>query len=113
MKKSASFLLVLLFLTSCLERGDDVYASWMGKWNGPEGTYLDLSRRDKAYAVVIANLDGPMTFDGNAGKDGITFEREGKIETLRPGTGANTGMKWLADKKDCLVITPGEGFCRD
>jgi hypothetical protein len=31
---------------------------------------------------------------------------------LRATDGAGTGMKWLADKTDCLVVAPGEGFCR-
>jgi len=36
-----------------------------------------------------------------------------KTETIRATDGAGTGMKWLADRKDCLVVTVGsEGFCR-
>jgi hypothetical protein len=27
--------------------------------------------------------------------------------------GARTGMKWLADKRDCLTVAFGEGYCRD
>ncbi len=33
--------------------------------------------------------------------------------TIRATSGAETGMKWLSDKLDCLTIRPGEGYCRD
>lgn len=112
MKKFLALCAIILSLAACQEKNDP-YAAWMGKWNGPEGTYLDLSVRDGDYAVVVANLDGPLTFKGTATGEGITFMRDGKNETIKAGDGAATGMKWLADKKDCLVINPGEGFCRD
>ena len=48
-----------------------------------------------------------------AAGDTIAFERGGIKETIRAGSGADTGMKWLSEKKDCLVVKPGEGYCRD
>ena len=36
----------------------------------------------------------------------------GKQEKIYATNGIGTGMKWLADKNDCLAIRPGEGFCR-
>jgi len=78
-----------------------------------EGTFLRLERKGAAYAVTIANLDGPRTFDAAAAGEALTFERDGKTETIRATNGAGTGMKWLAEKTDCLVVTAGsEGFCR-
>lgn len=112
MKKSFAILALVLALAGCKEKSD-VHAAWMGKWTGPEGTYMDLSVRDGGYAVVVANLDGPITFEGHAVEGGIAFEREGKAEIIKAGDGTATGMKWLADKKNCLVINVGEGFCRD
>lgn len=95
-------------------RGVPVHVSeWMGRWNGPEGTYLDISEREIGYKITISNLDGPRDFDGVATADSISFERDGNEFVIRPGTGAETGMKWLADKKDCLVVQAGEGYCRD
>jgi hypothetical protein len=35
---------------------------------------------------------------------GISFKRNGQAETIRSGKCERTGMKWLADKKDCLLI---------
>lgn len=111
-KRLALCCLVAIALSACQEKTDP-HAAWLGKWNGPEGTYLDIAARDGNYAVVVANLDGPLTFDGHAVENGIAFERDGKTEIIKAGDGEATGMKWLADKKDCLIINPGEGFCRD
>ncbi len=40
----------------------------------------------------------------------------GKQNTLEDNlktNGAETGMKWLSEKANCLTISPGEGYCRD
>jgi hypothetical protein len=86
---------------------------WLGKWIGPEGTYLVLSKNANKYVVMINSLDGPATYEGSATGDRIEFQRNGKIETIRAGNGHDTGMKWLQDKTNCLIIQTGEGFCRD
>ena len=86
---------------------------WLGRWNGPEGTFLLLERSGDQYRVTVQNLDGPRTFDGVAVASGLQFERDGVVESLRATNGAGTGMKWLADKTDCLIVRPGEGYCRD
>ena len=88
--------------------------AWLGQWTGPEGTSLLLEKVEGGgYQVTIQSLDGKETFAGDAAGPNIVFERNGKTETLRAGSGKLTGMKWLADKTDCLVIQAGEGFCRD
>ncbi|MES2324016.1 MAG: hypothetical protein V4633_17295 [Pseudomonadota bacterium] len=84
----------------------------MGRWTGPEGTFLLLAGANGKYAVTIRNLDGPRTFEGSGTGDTIAFERDGKLETIRATDGAATGMKWLADKKECITIQAGEGYCR-
>ena len=87
----------------------------MGRWQGPEGTYLDLRRssRSHEYDLVIAHLDGPKNYEAWAIKDGIQFERDGILHVIRAGDGRATGIKWFADKQNCLVIKFGEGFCRN
>ena len=87
--------------------------SWLGQWNGPEGTFLLLSSNGDKYVVKIQSLDGPATYEGVAFGNQIQFERQGKAEFIRAGSGKETGMKWLLDKKTCLIIKTGEGFCRD
>jgi hypothetical protein len=87
--------------------------AWLGKWIGPEGTYLLLSRNGDKYVVKIQSLDGPASYQGVAHGDGIQFERQGTTESIHAGSGEQTGMKWLLEKKNCLIVKTGEGFCRD
>ena len=87
--------------------------AWLGTWTGPEGTALELARSAAGYDVTIRSLDGPATYAGDRVDAHIEFTRGGKRESIVATDGAGTGMKWLADKHDCLVIAPGEGFCRD
>jgi putative lipoprotein len=86
---------------------------WLGQWNGPEGTFLLLSKNGDKYAVKIQSLDGPATYEGVPAGDRIHFTRGGKTESIVAGSGQQTGMKWLLGKKNCLIIKTGEGFCRD
>ena len=89
-----------------------VVDQWIGQWNGPEGTFLVVSKNSDKYAVKINSLDGPATYEGIAVGDHIEFQRDGKNESIRAGSGADTGMKWLLGEKNCLVIKKSEGFCR-
>jgi hypothetical protein len=86
---------------------------WLGKWNGPEGTFLLLAGGDGKYEVTIQDLDGPRTYLGNAAGNLIEFKRNGLKESLKATNGAETGMKWLSEKSNCLTIRAGEGYCRD
>lgn len=86
---------------------------WLGRWQGPEGTSLEVAGGPGTYSVTIQNLDGPRRFDAKAGTGTLTFTRDGELETIRAGSGPETGMKWLADKRDCLIVKAGEGYCRD
>ncbi len=84
-----------------------------GKWEGVEGTYLDVVKKGDKFSVDIKDLDKVSTFEGTA-KDGvIVFTRNGKTETIKTATGAETGMKYLEKEKNCVVITKGsEGYCK-
>lgn len=88
---------------------------WEGRWAGPEGAYLILTRIDATtFALAIASLDGQRNFTAvEDGRGGIAFERDGVTETLIAGNGIDTGMKDLLDKETCLIIKDGEGYCRD
>jgi hypothetical protein len=85
---------------------------WLGRWTGPEGTFIELSKNGNKYVVKINSLDGPATYEGIAVGDRIEFQRDGKTESIHAGNGEDTGMKWLLDEKNCLVIKKSEGFCR-
>lgn len=87
--------------------------SWVGRWTGPEGTFLMLAKDGDLYRVEIKSLDGRAGYEGRPVGDHIEFERDGKTESIRATSGKDTGMKWLQDKTTCLTINPGEAFCRD
>ena len=85
----------------------------VGRWNGAEGTYLNIAKKGDKYSIEIANLDGPKTFEGTAKGDIIEFIRNGKTETIKPATGSETGMKGFEKETNCVVVTKGsEGFCK-
>ena len=112
MKKSL-LLFSCFLLTTCSEQAPSPATDWAGRWTGPEGTYLEITPTTDEYEIVITDLDGPRKFEGKANATGLGFTRNGKVENISAGNGEATGMKWLADKKNCLVIKSGEGFCRD
>ena len=85
----------------------------LGKWIGPEGTFLQLAGGDGNYEIIIQNLDGPRTFQGRAAGNQIEFERDGVKYSLHASTGLETGMKWLSEKSICVMISAGEGYCKD
>ena len=71
---------------------------WIGRWNGPEATYLEISKSGHTYEIRIKDLDKVQTYRGTATGDSISFERNGQAETIRSGNGQQTGMKRPADK---------------
>lgn len=86
---------------------------WLGQWNGPEGTFLRIAGGGGKYQITIQDLDGPHSYQGSSRDGTIQFERNGAVESIRSTNGAQTGMKWLADKTNCLTVRVGEGYCRD
>lgn len=88
--------------------------AWIGKWTGPEGLVLDITKTETSgsYKVTVNLLDGANSYAGTAEGDGITFMRAGTKETIRAATGDETGLKYLAGKPNCLMIKQAEGFCR-
>ena len=94
-------------------RPDAATDKWLGQWNGPEGTFIRIEGGKGRYEVTVQNLDGPQTYHGSTAGELIQFERNGVTESIRATNGAETGMKWLADKSNCLTVRPGEGYCRE
>lgn len=90
---------------------------WIGRWTGPEGLFLTIADGGEPGTfdmVVKGDLDSQGDrVEGRAEGDAIVFTRAGTTERLRRTDGEGTGLKWLAGKHDCLVVKPGEGFCRD
>jgi hypothetical protein len=131
MKNSPFFILifpsVLLLVAACTDKPSPFTAStasstvttsiatdaWIGKWNGPEGTFLEIAGGNGSYTITIQDLDGPKQFQGKRNGNEISFERNGTTEVIQSSNGVDTGMKWLAGKSNCLRIRQGEGWCRD
>jgi len=88
--------------------------AWIGKWIGVEGLVLDIQPAGEPgrYMLSVTLLDGMRTYEGIADGERISFTRDGEAQFIRAATGKETGLKWLADKQDCLMIQQGEGFCR-
>lgn len=87
--------------------------AWIGKWDGPEGTFIEITGSDGNYMITIQDLDGTKKYFGTSKGDQIVFERDSKQEILEKTSGNGTGMKWLAGKSNCLRVKSGEGWCRD
>ena len=88
--------------------------AWIGKWTGVEGLFLDIAKTETpgSYKLTVGLMDGTKDYTGTASGETITFLRNGVKETIRPATGDETGLKWLAGKPNCLMIKQAEGFCR-
>lgn len=93
---------------------------WVGRWTGVEGLFLEISKDEPAgpghyHLHMRYGLDADQigTFEGQATAEGISFNRGDGPQLLRAGDGEATGMKWLLEKEDCLVVATGEGYCRD
>lgn len=95
--------------------GDHRFAAWAGRWTGVEGMYVDIRpRTSESYELEMQyDLDNVGVFTGHDSEHGIKFMRDGQPLSLRRGSGADTGLKYLAEKRDCLIVKEGEGYCRD
>jgi hypothetical protein len=86
---------------------------WLGRWEGVEGTSLELSRRtDGDLLVKISSLDGDMSVRGVVKGDVVEIYHLSQPRKIRLGNGEATGLKWLAGKTECLILAEGEGYCR-
>jgi hypothetical protein len=50
---------------------------WLGKWTGPEGTFLFLARNGDNYDINIQSLDGLARYEGLAAGDTWLDARQG------------------------------------
>lgn len=90
------------------------HSEWAGKWVGVEGTYVDIKQTTPGtYTLEMqSDLDTEGSYTGQDAEGGIVFQRGGENLLLRAATGDETGLKYLAGKQDCLMVDPGEGYCR-
>lgn len=89
--------------------------AFVGRWRGGEGTYMKITRSGHAFSIdtqwgLGAEMHG--VFIGKITSDGLSFRRNGAIETVRPGKGDATDRSALRGKADCLIVNRNEGYCR-
>lgn len=94
------------------------HADWAGLWIGVEGLFVFITLAGPgAYELeMMGETDEEkdnIRVSGRDAEGGIAFERDGETLLLRSATGEETGLKWLADMKKCLMVQEYEGFCRD
>lgn len=90
-------------------------SAFLGRWRGGEGTVMKITRRGENLSIENQwGLDENMRgkFVGYITSDGMRFERNGVTETARPGVGDSVNLSALRGKKDCLIISQDEGYCR-
>ena len=70
-------------------------------WIGVEGLALDVKVGDAPgrYKLHLALMDGAGDYAGTAEGEAIRFTRDGVAEKIRHTNGAETGLKWLAEKR--------------
>lgn len=90
-------------------------SAWAGKWVGVEGMFVEITpAADGTFTLTMkSDLDTEGTYVGKPVEGGIAFERGGQELLLKAASGDETGLKYLAGKRDCLMVAPGEGYCRD
>ena len=88
--------------------------SLAGHWSGADATSsLNITKKGDKLSVEITGADGMKSFDGTVKGDAIEFTRNGKTESVKAATGAETGVKALEKETNCVVITKGkEAYCR-
>jgi len=87
--------------------------SLVGRWTGAENASLNITKKGDKFAIEMTGKDGTKSFEGTAKGDAIEFSRNGKTESIKTSTGADTGIKGLEKETNCVVVTKGtEGYCR-
>lgn len=94
------------------------HADWAGLWIGVEGLFVFITVTEPgAYELEMMGETGEegdnIRLPGRDAEGGITFERNGDTLLLHAATGEETGLKWLAEMKNCLMVQESEGFCRE
>ena len=92
---------------------------FLGRWMGVEGNLVDIIPSKNRYRVMVVNNNNPEgdgrfteyagTVLGNELQ--ISIGKQKKLISFTDGPGS--GMKYLADKNNCIKIEGGDGYCRD
>lgn len=87
-------------------------SAWVGRWDGQDGSYLDVTAERGHYVVVIRNLDGEQVFLAAPNKAGLSFSRQGEALFLKVADQQASQVPWAKADQMCLMVKQGEGYCR-
>ncbi|TCP83620.1 hypothetical protein C8J42_1182 [Sphingomonas sp. PP-CE-1A-559] len=90
-------------------------SAFVGRWRGGEGTYMKITRQGTGFVVDNQwGLDEGTrgVFKADLRAEGLRFQRNGVTVTLRPSIGDKINRSALRGKKDCLMVSDDEGYCR-
>lgn len=90
-------------------------SAFVGRWRGGEGTYMKITRRGEGFTIDNQwGLDAEMhgVFAGTITPQGLSFRRNGVTQNIRPSVGDRINRSALRGKRDCLVVSQDEGYCR-
>jgi len=85
---------------------------WIGRWNGPGRNLSGNLEKWRHLRNPDQGFGQGANLPRNRDERRYFIREKRKAETIRSGNGEQTGMKWLLDKKNCLVTRYGEGYCR-
>lgn len=90
-------------------------SAFVGRWRSGEGPYMKIARRGAG--LVIDNQWGldakdQGVFPATITAAGLVFQRNGVTETARPSKGDEIDLSALRGKRDCLMVSKEEGYCR-
>lgn len=71
-------------------------SDWTDRWDGPEGLFIEVQPargENRVRLVVKDNLDSEDSYVGRFTGTTIQFERRGRTETIRRGSGADPARK--------------------
>ena len=90
-------------------------SAFVGRWRGGEGTYMNITRQGTGFVVDNQwGLDEDMrgVFKADLRAEALRFRRNGVTVTVRPSIGDKINRSALRGKKDCLMVSGDEGYCR-
>jgi len=90
-------------------------SAFVGRWRGGEGTFMKITRRGSGFAIDNQwGLDPDMhgIYSGSLTPGGLSFRRNGTMQIARPSAGDAINLSALRGKRDCLMVSVDEGYCR-
>lgn len=92
--------------------------TFLGRWTGVEGSFVDIVPKKEGYIITMARWDSKTqsmeyeSYPGYLSESKMTFKKNGVEQTITLTDGSGSGMKWLQNAKLCIKISSGDGYCK-